>query len=137
MKFLLAEYESEIRMSQQLEADAHKMAYPQFRERLSQIAADERRHARWLGEQIEALGGQVPEVSWVAKSGRNPWACLLDDAAGEKRCLADIEELLSTAGGADPELARGLRRMVEEEKRHREEITDMLMRSDPFASSLE
>ncbi len=33
----------------------------------------------------------------------------------------------------DPEIAEGLRRMREEEKRHREEITDMLMKSDAYA----
>jgi demethoxyubiquinone hydroxylase (CLK1/Coq7/Cat5 family) len=34
---------------------------------------------------------------------------------------------------ADPEIAEGLRHMREEEKRHREEIMDMLMKSDAYA----
>jgi demethoxyubiquinone hydroxylase (CLK1/Coq7/Cat5 family) len=65
--------------------------------------------------------------------GKNSWECLLMDVEEEKRCCEDLLERLHVAEHANPEIAEGLRRMREEEKRHREEIVDMLMKSDPYA----
>jgi hypothetical protein len=58
------------------------------------------------------------------------------DVEEEKRDgIEALERLYTAAKDADPEIAEGLRRIHEEEKRHREEILDMLMRTDPQAFS--
>jgi hypothetical protein len=36
------------------------MQYPQFRDRLLAIAADEAEHVKWIAEQIKLVGGRVP-----------------------------------------------------------------------------
>jgi rubrerythrin len=46
-----------------------------------------------------------------------------------------LDRLYTLAQDADPEIAEGLRRIHEDERRHREEILDMLMRTDPQAFS--
>ncbi len=55
------------------------------------------------------------------------------DVEEERRCCSDLLQRMHVAEHADPELAEGLRCMREDEKRHREEIMDMLMKSDPYA----
>ncbi len=58
------------------------------------------------------------------------------DIEEEKRDgIEALERLYTEAQDADPEIAEGLHRIHEEEKRHREEILDMLMRTDPQAFS--
>jgi hypothetical protein len=57
------------------------------------------------------------------------------DLEEEKRCCADLDERMLTVARIHPEIAEGLRRIREEEEHHREEIMDMLMRSDPQAWS--
>jgi hypothetical protein len=51
----------------------------------------------------------------------------------KKRHLPDRIERLHEAERIDPEIAKGLRRMRQEEEAHRAEIQDMVMRSDPQA----
>ena len=56
------------------------------------------------------------------------------DVEEEKRdSTSMLEQLHTVVEPADPEIAAGLRRIREDEKRHREEILDMLLKSDPYA----
>ncbi len=123
-------------MGRQFREHASRMPYAQFRERLLQIADEEGKHSQWLREKISAMGGKIPDVSLVPRSGKNSWECLLMDLEEEKRCCADLEECLPVVERIDPEIAQGLRRMHQEETSHCEEIRDMLMRSDAQASLL-
>jgi bacterioferritin len=133
VELLSEEYREEAQDVSQFTQHAQRMYYPQFRERLLRIAAEEQAHVQWLREKILALGGEIPQLSFTPKAGKNSWECLLMDLEEEKRCCGDLLERMHTAGHVDPEIAEGLRRMREEEKRHREEIMDMLMKSDPYA----
>lgn len=136
IEFLREEYVDEAKDVAQFEEHARRMTYPQFRERLLRIAEEEKAHVQWLREKILALGGQVPDVPLTVKKGRNAWESLLLDIEEEKRDgIEALERLYTAARDADPEIAAGLRRMHEEEKRHRQEILDMLMRTDPQAFS--
>jgi rubrerythrin len=112
--------------------DAEYMYYPQFRERLRRIAAEEQRHVTWLRDTLLALGAEVPAVESFPKAARNAWEALLMDLEEEKRTYMDLLEAMHIAEHVDPEIAEGLRRIREEEQRHREEILDMVAKSDPY-----
>jgi rubrerythrin len=111
---------------------AERMHYPQFRERLLRIAAEVQAHVTWLRDKLVALGGEVPTVSLPPRVAKNAWEALLRDLDEEKRSYADLLEAMHIAEQADPELAEGLQRIREEEQQHREEILDMLVKSDPY-----
>jgi rubrerythrin len=113
------------------------MVYPQFRERLLRIADEEKAHVRWLREKILALGGELPDTAVAVKRGGNAWQNLLIDVEEEQRDRMEaLEHLYRVAERTDPDIAAGLRRIQEDEKRHRAEILNMLMRSDPQAFSV-
>jgi rubrerythrin len=133
VEILREEYVEEAQDAEQFTKHAQRMYYPQFRERLLRIAAEEQTHVQWLRGKILALGGTIPEISMTPKVGKNSWECLLMDVEEERRCCSDLLERMHVAEHADPEIAEGLRRMREDETRHREEIMDMLMKSDPYA----
>jgi bacterioferritin (cytochrome b1) len=107
------------------------MQYPQFRERLLRIAADEARHAEWLAEKITLFGGELPKVPDVSNGEKNSWQYLLADLDAEKRCSAELIEEMHTVREELPDIARVLERIYEDGEKHRAEIRDMLMRSDP------
>lgn len=112
---------------------ASRMHYPQFRAKLLKIAAREAEHLEWIGEKIRLLGGSLPVIPPSKPAGGNSWQLLLEDLEGESRCggelLADAIRLESDY----PAVADMLRRIHEEEKKHRDEIREMLMRSDPLS----
>ena len=107
------------------------MDYPQFRERLLRIAAEEQAHVTWLRDKLRALGGKIPAVSLPPKGEKNAWQALLMDLEEEKRSYVDLLQAMLTAEQDNPEITEGLRRIREEEQQHREELLDMLVKSDP------
>ena len=111
---------------------AERMHYPQFRERLLRIAAEERAQVEWLRDKLLALGGELPAVSLPPKGAKNAWQALLTDLEEEKRSYTDVIEAMHIAEQADPEIAAGLQRIREAERQHREELLDMLVKSDPY-----
>jgi rubrerythrin len=125
-------YLEEAQDVEQFTQHAERMHYPQFRERLLRIAADERAHVMWLRDQIRALGGEVPTVSSPPKAAKNAWQALFTDLEEEKRSYTDLLEAMHIAEEAYPEIAEGLKRIREEELHHREEVLDMLSKSDPY-----
>ena len=133
LALLCQEYIEERKNSIQFQRHAERMHYPQFREELLRIAEEEQKHARWLEARIIALGGEVPPVSFTPEQGWNSWEHLRLDLNEERRCIWDLEEHLVIVERVDPETAKVLRQILEEEKNHREVIIDMLMRSDPQA----
>src|SRR5919197_3339344 len=73
---------------------AERMHYPQFRERLLRIAAEEQAHVTWLRDKLLALGGEIPAVSLPPKGAKNAWQALLMDLEEEKRYYADLMEAM-------------------------------------------
>ncbi len=133
LAWLCQEYVEERRHSIQFQAHAERMHYPQFRKKLLEIAEEERKHAQWLEARIIASGGQVPQISPAPEEGLNSWERLRLDLEEENRCVSDLVERLAIDGEIDSETQGELRRLLDEEKNHREAIRDMLMRSDPQA----
>ncbi|MBI2368079.1 MAG: hypothetical protein HYV01_24160 [Deltaproteobacteria bacterium] len=87
----------------------------------------------WIAEKIRTFGGKLPEVPEVAAEEKNSWQYLMADMEAERRCA---DELLDQIREIQPELpgvGEVLERIYEEGKKHRREIREMLMRSDPQA----
>jgi rubrerythrin len=125
-------YREEAQDVMQLAQHVERMHYPQFRERFRRIAAQEQAHLTWLRDRLRALGGDAPDVSLPPKSARNGWEALLRDLEEEKRSYVELLEAMHIAEEVDRELAEGLRRIREEEQQHREQILEMLEKSDPY-----
>ena len=131
VKILQDRYVEEMQHVKRYTEHAQRMQYPQFRERLLHIAADEARHAEWLAEKITLFGAQLPSVPEVGNGEKNSWQYLLADLDEEQHCSADLIEQMQTVREELPEIAGVLERIYEDNAKHRSEIRDMLMRSDP------
>jgi rubrerythrin len=134
VNILRQRYVDEKQHAARLNQHAEKMRYPQFREALRRIAADESKHADWIAKKIQALGGMLPPVTEVRSQQKNSWQCLLEDLEEERRCSADLEDDMLAIRSDYPDVDELLGRIDEEERKHCDEIREMLMRSDPQAS---
>jgi len=135
IEILRQRYGEEMQGMDRLAQHADKMHYPQFRQKLFHISADKSKHAEWIGEKILALGGKLPEVVERRSSGENSWRYLQMDLAEEKRCADRLPEQIWRIESDHPDISKFLRGIFDAKKRRRQEITDMLMRSDGFALS--
>jgi rubrerythrin len=136
LAILRSRYADERQHAALLTQHAQKMQYPQFREALLRIGADETRNADWIAEKINELGASLPEELTIESTEKNSWHYLLDDLEEERRCSADLEtEMLSIASDY-PQIVKLLERIDQEEHKHRDELREMLIRSDPQALSL-
>jgi len=129
-------YVDELQGIGQLIQHADKMQYPQFREKLLHIVTDKNKHAERISEKIIALGGKLPEVPEHRSTGQNSWQYLRMDLAEQKRNADRLPEQIWRTASDHPDIGRLLQRIFDAEKRHRQEIMDMIMRSDGFALSL-
>lgn len=112
---------------------AERMYYPHFRERLLRIVAEEQSHVRWLEEKIRALGGDLPLPTHTPVRGKNTWENLRMDLQEERKDQTELLQGLRTAEHLDREIAEGLSRLRQDERKHRAELLDMLMKSEPDA----
>lgn len=133
LEVLREEYIEEAQDVAQFTQHVTYMPYPQFRDSLRRIIAEEQAHVQWLHDQILALGGEIPAFAPVPKAGKNTWECLLMDLEEEKRSYEALLERMHIAEPSNLEVAEGLRRMREEERRHRDEILDLLIKIDPYS----
>jgi len=129
-------YVDEMQGIGQLTKLAHKMHYPQFCRKLLDIAAEKSKHAEWIGERLVALGAKLPEVTERRSKGENSWQYLLTALAEQKRSADRLPEQLWRIASGHPEISRLLQRIFDAETIHRQDISDMVMRSDGFALSL-
>ena len=136
LEILRQRYVEEMQGIGRLTHHADKMHYPQFREKLLAIAKDKSKHGEWIGEKIIALGGKLPEVAERRSTNENSWQHLRMDLAEEKRCADRLPEQIWRIKSGHPGITALLQRIFEVEKKHRQDIMDMIMRSDGFALSL-
>lgn len=136
VKILQERYVDEMRHVKRYVQHAESMRYPQFREKLLRIAAEEEGHAEWLAAKLQLFVGPLPSVPEVPASNKNSWQSLLADLDAEEHCSAELIEEMQTVRKELPDIAEVLERIYEDGAKHRAEIRDMLMRSDPQAVSL-
>src|SRR4051812_43023825 len=110
---------------------AEHMYYPQFRQRLQEIVAEEQGHIHWLRETIRALGGELPTSTAAAKHGKNNWENLRLDLEEEKKDYDELLQGVLKAEHLDPAIAEELRHIRGEERRHREELLELFTKSEP------
>jgi rubrerythrin len=112
---------------------AERMQYPQFREKLRAIAAEESKHAQWIAETIRSLGGTPPDVPEVSFAAKNSWEYLLAALEERRKCAAELLTQIYMLRAEYPQVADTLERIYDDGARHSAEIRAMLMRSDPQA----
>jgi rubrerythrin len=111
---------------------AERMSYPQFRDTLVGMAAEEEKHAEMIAAKINALGAQLPEVIPIHVANEtNSWHYLRTDLEEEHRCIGELYEDLPDVSTEFPEIAEVLERIENDGSRHRAQLRDMLARSDP------
>ena len=131
IKILSSRYVEGMQHVERYTEHAEHMQYPQFREKLLRIAADEARHAEWLAEKITMFGGSIPKVPKEQTTTKNSWQYLLADLEDERQNSAELIEQMQSLRDELPDVAAMLERIYEDSQRHRSEIRDMLVRSDP------
>ncbi|HEX7229026.1 MAG TPA: ferritin-like domain-containing protein [Candidatus Binatia bacterium] len=114
---------------------AERMQYPQFRQKLLEIAADKMRHMEWLAEKIKILGGRLPDLPPTRETTKNSWQYLLEDLLAEQGSAPELLEEAQRMRGQFPDIAELLERMYRDGVKHREALRDMLMKSDPQSLS--
>jgi bacterioferritin (cytochrome b1) len=107
--------------------------YPQFRAKLEKIAVREAAHLDSIGKQIKLLGGSLPILQPSKPVGGNSWEILRAALEDESRFAGELLEHAAILEGDFPAVADLLRSIHQDEQRHRNEIQEMLMRSDPFS----
>ena len=128
-------YVEEMQQAGRFKQYARRMHYPQYEGKLLQLATETRKHAQWIAERIVALGGQLPEVSEARPTNENSWQSLLMAIDDKNRSDDHLYEQLQRTGLERPDITKFLQKIPYEQKEHRGEIREMLMRSDPFAFS--
>jgi hypothetical protein len=111
---------------------ADQMHSSRFRAELLRIAAEVRAHLPWLHEQILDLGGDIPASSPASGLEGNSWECLRRDVEEARRGCVLLLEWIHRAEREAPAIAAGLQRIRKDKLRHREELRDMFMKSDPY-----
>jgi len=134
--FLRQRYVEAIQRIERFEQYAKTMHYPQYREKFLQMAKEKRQHAERIGEKIVALGGGLPDVAERRSRDENSWQSLSMALDEENRSADRLPEQLRSIESEHPGIAKFLQQVSREQKKHRDEIREMLMRSDPFALSL-
>ena len=112
---------------------AEQMYYPHLREQLLRIVGEEQTHVRWLEEKISALGGEIPHPLSSPRRGVNTWENLRLDLEEEQRDEEAFLDGLRIAERFDQEIAEGLSRLRHDERKHREQLLDLLQKSEPDA----
>jgi len=133
LDLLRQEYIEESQDVLRLSCHAERMYYPQFRESLLRIAAEEQTHVDWIREQLLTCWEDIPTVSYTPHVGKNSWECLKMDVEGERHCCDHLLRVLRLAERLDPDLATRLQQVRHEERRHHDELLDMMMKSQPDA----
>jgi rubrerythrin len=133
LELLCEAYLDEIKDIANFTWHAERMYYAHFRERLLRIVAEEQTHVRWLGEKMRALGGDLPLPVETPVRGKNTWESLRMDLQEERKDQGELLRGLRAAEHLDPEIAEGLARLRRDEREHRAELLDMLMKSEPDA----
>jgi bacterioferritin (cytochrome b1) len=136
LEILRQRYVEEMQAAGRFKQHAQKMHYAQFCEKLLHIAMDKSKHAEWIAEKIITLGGKLPEIPERHSTDENSWQYLRMDLADENRCADRLPEQIWRIESDHPDISQFLQQIFEAEKKHRQEINDMLMRSDGFARSL-
>jgi hypothetical protein len=134
-RILQQQYIEARQRASRLTQHAQNMPYAHFREKLLGIAAEQAKHGDQIAEKLKLFSSPLPGVAEPQLGGGNSWQLLLADLEEQRRSAAELWDQLHRVPPEFPEIAEFLQRIYEDGKKHRTEINDMLMRSDPQAFS--
>lgn len=131
LQSLHAEYR---RLAKQLEAHIEEAPYPHVGERLQKLAAGEERNARLVADRLVALGRHLREDGAAPiRGGGNAWARLVVMLEDYRELLRRLSGLWTRWDDEHPEDAALVHGLRDSGVAHREEIVDLIARSDPHA----
>jgi rubrerythrin len=136
IKILQQRYVEETQQRDRFNQHADKMHYPQFRGKLLQISGEKTKYTDRIAEAIVALGGKLPSVPERRSTDENSWQQLMIALDDENRSADHLAQQLRGIESDIPDVVKLLQQISEQQKQHRGEVREMLMRSDPFAFSL-
>jgi bacterioferritin (cytochrome b1) len=136
INILQQRYVEETQQRDRFNQHGDKMHYPQFREKLLQISDEKTKYADRIAEAIVALGGKLPSVPERRSTDENSWQQLMIALNDENRSADHLAQQLRGIESDIPDVVKLLQQISEQQKQHRGEVREMLMRSDPFAFSL-
>jgi bacterioferritin (cytochrome b1) len=117
LDILRQRYVDEIVHAEKFTQHAGQMHYPQFREKLLHIAAQETEHSGLLAKKIIDLGGKLPEVTGErASTGQCSWQHLQKDLAEEDHCAGEFMEQIWAVATDYPDIAVLLEQIRKEER---------------------
>ena len=136
IEILHQRYVEETQQRDRFNQHADKMHYPQFRQKLLEISDEKTKYADRIAEAIVALGGKLPSVPERRSTDENSWQQLMIALDDENRSADHLAQQPRGIESDIPEVVKLLQQISEQQKQHRGEVREMLMRSDPFAFSL-
>ena len=136
IEILRERYVEEMQQVESFKQYGRRMHYPQYQQKLLQLAMEKEKHAKWIAAKIATLGGKLPDVPEPRPTDDNSWRSLQMALNDENRSADHLSEQLRRLGLENSEITAFFQKMIQEQKAHRDEIREMLMRSDPFALSL-
>lgn len=138
LEALQRDYREEQAIAELLEKESKRIPYVHLRKKLMEIAESEKRHASQLREKIEALGGEVPEHAQTVREKRAQYdfSTTLDFLRLLEEEKNEYVEYLETAHLAEDLGHKALRDLLmtigEEERKHRQELIDIITRLNPL-----
>jgi bacterioferritin len=132
LSMLIGDYSKEIAIAKQMDEHSQIIPYDFLRERLKRIASEERRHAEMLKKKIVELGGQVQVYAYDYRFKSET----IHSSRGFRRLISDLEfdreiyeDYIAQLNRVEDEDIRALlERIVIDEIRHKDELTDLVMR---------
>jgi hypothetical protein len=133
LDILLETYREEATSTAQLTQAVQRMSYPHFQERLLRLVDYKHSHAQWLQAQLHALGGTSPQLPNSFEAGENGWECLRLALEAEQRLYSVLRQRIQLVEQTNPDVAEGLRRIRGEKQHIITELTDLWLKSFPYA----
>ena len=130
LKILTECYVRESRRFVRFSQHADWMEHPDFRDKLLAIAADKAKYVARIAEQIEILGGRVPDLPITSETRKTSHQHLLEDLNEEQISAGELIEQASSIHDQAPVAAEILRQLEAENGKHREALRELLVRSD-------
>lgn len=131
---LEAAHDEILRLARQIEYHSELAPYPFMAERLKRISDDEERNARRIGERLMALGRQpLASSAGAIRTGRNSWERLIQDSDDYRALLRRLSQLWVRWDDESSEDAAVVRSVLDASTRNRDDLNDLVARSDPHA----
>lgn len=132
IKILNEDYSREIAIAKMMDEHAEIIPFDFLKKRLKEIAQEEREHAERLKQKISELGGtpnpfpKIYEVKSISIHSEKGFRKLIADLEFDREIYEDYIAQINKIG--DDGVKNLLREIVEDEARHKDILTDIVMK---------